>query len=169
MTRARRQARIVALKTLYELDCTGHKAEDVFAHLAGEEELPDIAYHFSKELVKGVLQYRAELDALMKTSAPSYPPEQMPIVDRTILRMAIFEILFSHTAPIDKTPFKVAINEAIELAKEFGGEASPRLIHGALGAITDRYLEVEPGRAAESRDGLQTGAAEVDDDHRSRR
>ena len=145
MTRARRQARIIALKTLYEVDCTGHKAEDVFNHLAGEEELPDIAYQFSKELVKGVLQYKAELDALIRRSAPNYPPEQMSIVDRAILRMAIFEILFSHTAPIDKTPFKVAINEAIELAKEFGSEASPRLIHGALGAITDGYLEAKPG------------------------
>ena len=81
--------------------------------------------------MKGVLQHKSELDALIKKFAPAFPIEQMPIVDRNILRLAIFEILFS-----DKTPIKVAINEAIELAKEFGSAASPRLINGVLGSIT---------------------------------
>jgi N utilization substance protein B len=81
--------------------------------------------------VKGVLQNKSELDALIKKFAPAFPPEQMSIIDRNILRLAIFEILFN-----DKTPLKVAINEAIELAKEFGGDSSPRLINGVLGSIT---------------------------------
>jgi N utilization substance protein B len=86
---------------------------------------------FSEELVRGVLQHKSELDALIRKFAPAFPPEQMSIVDRNILRLAIFEILFN-----DKTPFKVAINEAIELAKEFGSDSSPRLINGVLGSIT---------------------------------
>jgi N utilization substance protein B len=131
MAGTRRKARIAALQTLYELDCTKHKAEEAFAHLRAGETLPQEALGFSEELVKGVLQNKAKLDALIKKFAPAFPPEQMSVIDRNILRLAIFEISFS-----DKTPLKVAINEAIELAKEFGGDSSPRLINGVLGSIT---------------------------------
>jgi N utilization substance protein B len=131
MAGTRRKARIAALQTLYELDCTKHKAEEALAHLRAGETLPQEALSFSEELVKGVLQNKSELDALIKKFAPAFPPEQMSIIDRNILRLAIFETLFN-----DKTPFKVAINEAVELAKEFGGDSSPRLINGVLGSIT---------------------------------
>lgn len=137
MTGTRRKARIAALQALYELDCTKHKVEEALARLRAGEMLPQEALSFSEELVKGVLQNKSELDALIKKFAPAFPPEQMPIIDRNILRLAIFEILFN-----DKTPFKVAINEAIELAKEFGSDSSPRLINGVLGSITtDRGVE----------------------------
>jgi N utilization substance protein B len=137
MTGIRRKARIAALQALYELDCTKHKAEEALARLRAGEMLPQEALSFSEELVKGVLQNKSELDALIKKFAPAFPPEQMPIIDRNILRLAIFEILFD-----DKTPFKVAINEAIELAKEFGSVSSPRLINGVLGSITtERSVE----------------------------
>jgi N utilization substance protein B len=131
MAGVRRQARIAALQVLYELDCTRHKVEETSARLKAEEKLTQEALSFSEELVRGVLQHKSELDALIKKFAPAFPLEQMSIVDRNILRLAIFEILFS-----DKTPFKVAINEAVELAKEFGSDASPRLINGVLGSIT---------------------------------
>ena len=131
MAGIRRQARITALQALYGLDCTKHKVEEALAHLRAGETLAQEALNFSEELVKGVLQNKSELDALIKKFAPAFPPEQMSIIDRNILRLAIFEILFN-----DKTPFKVAINEAIELAKEFGGDSSPRLINGVLGSIT---------------------------------
>ncbi len=131
MAGIRRQARIAALQALYELDCTKHKVEEALARLRAGETLAQEALSFSEELVKGVLQNKSELDALIKKFAPAFPPEQMPIIDRNILRLAIFEILFN-----DKTPFKVAINEAIELAKEFGSDSSPRLINGVLGSIT---------------------------------
>jgi len=131
MAGIRRQARIAALQALYELDCTKHDVETILAHLKAEETLPQEALSFSEELVKGVLQNKSELDALIKKFAPAFPVEQMSIIDRNILRLAIFEILFN-----DKTPFKVAINEAVELAKEFGSDASPRLINGVLGSIT---------------------------------
>jgi N utilization substance protein B len=131
MTGARRKARIAALQALYELDCTKHKAEETLARLRAGETLPQEALGFSEELVKGVLQNKSELDALIKKFAPAFPIEQMSIIDRNILRLAIFEILFN-----DKTPLKVAINEAIELAKGFGSDSSPRLINGVLGSIT---------------------------------
>ncbi len=131
MASIRRKARIAVLQTLYELDCTKHKVEETSARLRAEETLAQEALRFSEELVKGVLQHKSDIDALIKKFAPAFPPEQMSIIDRNILRLAIFEILFS-----DKTPFKVAINEAIELAKKFGGDSSPRLINGVLGSIT---------------------------------
>jgi len=137
MTGTRRKARIAALQALYELDCTKHKAEEALARLRAGETLAQEALSFSEELVKGVLQNKSELDALIKKFAPAFPPEQMSVIDRNILRLAIFEVLFS-----DKTPVKVAINEAIELAKEFGGDSSPRLINGVLGSIiTERGVE----------------------------
>jgi len=131
MAGIRRHARIAALQTLYELDCTEHKAEEALARLRAGETLPQEALGFSEELVKGVLRNKSELDALIKKFAPAFPIEQMSIIDRNILRLAIFEILFN-----DKTPLKVAINEAIELAKGFGSDSSPRLINGVLGSIT---------------------------------
>jgi len=131
MTGTRRKARIAALQALYELDYTKHKVEEALARLRAGEKLPQEALIFSEELVKGVLQHKPELDALIKKFAPAFPPEQMSVIDRNILRLAIFEILCT-----DKTPIKVAINEAIELAKEFGSDSSPRLINGVLGSIT---------------------------------
>jgi len=131
MAGIRRKARIAALQVLYELDCAKHKVEEALARLRAGETLTQEALSFSEELVKGVLQNKSELDALIKKFAPAFPVEQMPIIDKNILRLAIFEILCN-----DKTPIKVAINEAIELAKEFGSDSSPRLINGVLGSIT---------------------------------
>jgi N utilization substance protein B len=131
MTVSRRKARITALQALYELDCTKHNMEEALGHLIIGEKLANEALNFSEELVKGVLQTKSELDARIKKFAPTFPPNQMSIIDRNILRLAIFEILFD-----DKTPTKVAINEAVEIAKEFGSNSSPRLINGVLGSIT---------------------------------
>jgi N utilization substance protein B len=131
MAGTRRKARIAALQALYELDCTKHKTEEALAHVSTEKALPPEALSFSEHLVQGVLQHKPKLDALIEKFAPAFPPEQMSIIDRNILRLAIFEILLN-----DKTPVKVAINEAVELAKHFGSNSSPRLINGVLGSIT---------------------------------
>jgi transcription antitermination protein NusB len=133
MVGVRRKARIAALQVLYELDCTKHKVEEASARLRAGETLTQEGLTFSEELVKGVLHHKSELDALIEKLAPAFPVEQMPIIDRNILRLAIFEILYSKG-----TPLKVAINEAIELAKGFGSDSSPRLINGILGSITTR-------------------------------
>jgi len=142
MTTMRRRARIAALQTLYEVDCTRHRAEEALVHLAEEEALPPQALSFAREIIEGVHQHRRELDALIRRFASAFPSHQLSIVDRNILRMAIFEVLFHDRAPLDRTPLKVAINEAVELAKEFGGASSSRLVNGVLGALTvERGME----------------------------
>jgi len=135
MTGVRRKARIVALQVLYELDCTKHKTEEVLARLTTENTLSQEGLSFSRELVEGVISNRVKLDDLIKEFAPAFPTTQMSVIDRNILRLAIFEILFFS----DKTPPKVAINEAVELAKKFGSDSSPRLINGVLGSITAKH------------------------------
>jgi N utilization substance protein B len=130
MSGIRRKARIAALQALYELDCTRHRVEETSSRLRARETLAQEALGFSDELVKGVLEHKSDLDALIKKIAPAFPIEQMSIIDRNILRLAIFEILFG-----GKTPIKVVINEAIELAKTFGSESSSRLVNGVLGVV----------------------------------
>jgi N utilization substance protein B len=130
----RRTSRIVVLQTLYELDCTMHGAEEVLHRLIVEKGLPQEAVSFSEGLVQGVRQNKFRLDALIERFAPAFPIEQMAVIDRNILRLAIFEILFDNN-----TPVKVAINEAVELGKAFGSDSSPRLINGVLGSIVVEY------------------------------
>lgn len=91
---------------------------------------------FALELVRGVQQRRDELDHRIRRFAPLFPVEQLSIIDRTLLRLAIYEVLFSQ-----KTPPKVAINEAVELAKLFGSESSPRFINGVLGSVMEDLQE----------------------------
>lgn len=85
---------------------------------------------FAMELIDGVIQHQIEIDALIQKYAPQWPLEQITIVDRNILRLGTFELQFS-----DAIPAKVAINEAIEMAKTFGGQSSGRFINGVLGAM----------------------------------
>ena len=147
MAGIRRQARIAALQALYEIDCTKHKVEETSARLRAEETLTQATLSFSEELVKGVLQHKSELDAIIGKFARAFPVEQMPIIDRNILRLAIFEILFG-----DKTPIKVAINEAVELAKAFGSESSSRLVNGVLGVVArERDERRKDGKRTEER------------------
>lgn len=130
----RRKARVIALQSLYELDCTEHKTEEVLAQVTTGKSLPQEVLSFSEQLTQGVLQNKIKLDELIKRFAPAFPVEQMSVVDRNILRLAIFEILFDN-----KTPLKVAINEAVDLAKTFGSDSSAHLVNGVLGSIVAKY------------------------------
>ena len=85
---------------------------------------------FSRELVNGVLFNIQDIDKTIREFAPAFPLEQMSAIDRNILRLAIFEVLFHN-----KVPFKVAIDEAVELAKTFGSETSPKFVNGVLGSL----------------------------------
>ncbi len=131
MAGARRKARTVALQALYEIDSVGHEPERVLTHLLAKEELPEENASFVRELVRGVVQSKEKIDRNIQGFATAWPIEQMPAVDRNILRLAIFEILFDN-----KVPVKVAINEAVELAKKFGSENSSRFINGVLGSVS---------------------------------
>lgn len=128
----RRTTRIVALQVLHEADSVRHDPMLVLRRRAEEESLSSSAAAFACTLVKGVLEKREELDNIIAAFAPSWPISQMAIVDRNILRMAIFEIMRG-----DETPPKVAINEAVELAKVFGSESSPKFVNGVLGSVME--------------------------------
>ena len=131
MTGARRKARAMALQTLYEIDSTGHEVEAVVSRLSAEGGLSEENNAFVRELVSGVVRDREEIDRSIQTFAPAWPVEQIPIVDRNILRLAIFEILFDN-----KVSVKVAINEAVELAKRFGSDNSSKFVNGVLGSVS---------------------------------
>ena len=131
MAGVRRKARILALQALYETDSVGHEAVVALSRLLANEELSEEGGAFAGELVRGVIHNKEDIDQNIRHYAPVWPVEQIPTVDRNILRLAIFEILFDK-----KVPVKVAINEAVELAKRFGGDNSPRFINGVLGSVS---------------------------------
>ncbi|MEE8473243.1 MAG: transcription antitermination factor NusB [Dehalococcoidia bacterium] len=130
MAGTRRRARRLALQALYELNSTRHDPEETLSRLLGEADLSPELGQFSQELVRGVLENREPIDAHIQAFAPAWPVEQTPVVDRNILRLAIFEILLDNRVPV-----KAAINEAVELAKTFGGDTSPKFINGVLGSV----------------------------------
>jgi N utilization substance protein B len=126
----RHRARIAALKALFEVDSVGHEAEEALAREAAEIPLPEDALAFALELVRGVLENRERLDETIVKNAPAWPLEQVAAVDRNILRLAIYEMVIDN-----RVPMRAVINEAVELAKEFGGEASPKFVNGVLGSV----------------------------------
>ena len=131
MSGARRKARILALQVLYEADSVGHEAELAMSRLLASERLAEESSAFARELVSGVIHSKEEIDQNIRHFAPAWPIEQIPIIDRNILRLAIFEILFDNNVSI-----KVAINEAVELAKKFGSDNSSKFVNGVLGSVS---------------------------------
>ena len=131
MTGERRRARAIALQALYEVDSAGHDAEAVIARLLAERGLSEENNAFVRELVSGVIQNKEKIDNSIKSFAPAWPIEQIAVIDRNILRLAILEILFDN-----KVPVKVAINEAVELAKNFGSDNSAKFVNGVLGSVS---------------------------------
>ena len=131
MAGARRKARALAFQALYEIDTVGHEEGGVVTRLLAGGGLSEENVAFTRELVSGVVQNKEKIDHNIKNFAPAWPIEQIPAVDRNILRLAIFEILLDN-----KVPVKVAINEAVELAKTFGSESSPKFVNGVLGSVS---------------------------------
>ncbi|GAB4471965.1 MAG: transcription antitermination factor NusB [Anaerolineales bacterium] len=134
----RTRARSVALQALYEIDLTGHPFEWVWANRLEEEKLEKKQAEFAYQIISGVAPLMDILDNFLAEQAPEYPLDQIATIDRNILRIALWEF-----AVYGKTPIKVAINEAIELAKEFGSESSPRFINGVLGSLAQRKNEIQ--------------------------
>ncbi|MDD5288850.1 MAG: transcription antitermination factor NusB [Dehalococcoidales bacterium] len=139
MAGGRRKARSIALQALYEIDSVQHDPEETLKHLQAEADLSEATIGFARELVEGVTRDREKLDALIHRYAPAWPIEQIAVIDRNILRLAIFEILIDN-----KIPVKVAINEAVELAKDFGGDSSSKFINGVLGAVSINNKKENP-------------------------
>lgn len=136
MARGRRQARTIALQALYELDMTGHTPEYALGCRIKETPLPEAGISFAFELVEGVVDNVQQVDSLVGELAPEWPVDQIAAIDRNILRIAMFELLSDVG-----TPPKVAINEAVELAKMFGSDSSPRFVNGVLGTLLNRKRE----------------------------
>jgi N utilization substance protein B len=131
MTGTRRKARTIALQALYEVDSVARSAEAVVERLLAEGELSEENNAFVRDLVGGVVQNKDEIDRNIQRFAPAWPIEQIAMIDRNVLRLAIFEILFDN-----KVPVKVAISEAVELAKSFGSENSAKFVNGVLGSVS---------------------------------
>jgi N utilization substance protein B len=136
--------RSIAMQSLYEWDFNGRdsdRLEKIVKHNIKEFGPGAKDYDFAWNLVQGVLKNLEKIDKVISKSAPEWPIDQITIVDRNILRIGLYELLFGNR---EEVPPKVAINEAIELAKTFGGESSGKFINGVLGTI---YREIgEPGK-----------------------
>ena len=134
----RTKARAVALQALYELDLTDHPLGEVLAICLRAGKLDDEKLdNFSKEIVVGVNPIKEQLDTHIAKHAPDWPIDQISVIDRNILRIALWEFGVSK-----ETPIKVAINESVELAKKFGSDSSPRFINGVLGSIVESNQEI---------------------------
>jgi len=141
---SRHLSRSVAMQTLYEWDFRGRKMDELSA--VTDRNIKEFASGmedttFIHQLIDGTIKHVNEIDKIIEKAAPQWPLNQVAIVDRNVLRVGLYELLFGKR---DEVPPKVAINEAIELAKSFGGESSGKFVNGVLGTV---YREIgEPGK-----------------------
>lgn len=163
MTGPRHQARVLAMQLLYEHDLTQHDIEDILDRLASDEpadplaiadtdpeegedtfeDVPPPVAERTLKLVRGVIARQAEIDPYIEEAAPQFPIPQLAMVDRNILRLAIYELL--HAPDV---PYKAAINEAIEIAKHFGGPNSGKFVNGVLGTISKKLPDERKAKKA---------------------
>ena len=127
---ARRRTRALVMQSLYEADAVEHSAVSVLNERVTEMGLSHRDSEFARGLLDGIFANAEEIDKIISEFAPGWPISQMAVVDRNILRMAIYEIMISQ-----QTPPRVAVNEAVELAKAFGADSAPRFINGVLGSV----------------------------------
>ncbi len=141
---SRHLSRSVAMQSLYEWDFRGRNQENLERVI--DRNIKEFASGledttFIHQLIDGVMKHLPELDKIIEKAAPQWPLEQIAVVDRNVLRLGLYELLFGNR---EEVPPKVAINEAIELAKSFGGDSSGKFVNGVLGTV---YREIgEPGK-----------------------
>ncbi|MDX9849154.1 MAG: transcription antitermination factor NusB [Anaerolineaceae bacterium] len=136
--KARTKARGIALQVLYEFDVSGHSPFTSLEFRLEEEPLEANLVKFTSDIVSGVIPLIHLLDELIAVHAPEWPMDQLAIVDRNILRIALWEFAVAKC-----TPIKVAINEAIELSKTFGSDSTPRFVNGVLGSLANQLNELD--------------------------
>lgn len=129
ITYSRRSGRVLAMQVLYEVDMTGHSMEISLRWLKESMGLLDDAVTIARSLINHVLDNSVKIDEILHRFAPAWPVGQLPVIDRNILRIALYEIFWD-----TEVPSKVAINEAVELAKKFGSQNSFKFINGVLGS-----------------------------------
>lgn len=137
----RRRARLAAVQALFELDFQERPPDEVLAERQADVSLTPDNQEFTRRLVHGVLHHKKEIDARIATAAPQWPIEQIARVDKNVLRLAIYEVMFDNSAPT-----KVAISEAIELARLLGSATSPKFVNGVLGAVVASIESEYPGQ-----------------------
>jgi N utilization substance protein B len=146
----RHAARALALQVLYEVDLSQHQPGTVLSrHFVESPDLPDDLRAFASDLVSGVTARRAALDDKIHACAPDFPVNELAAIDRNVLRIALYEL------ERGDVPMKAAVNEAVELAKEFGGDATPRFVNGALASAVVRYHSAAPASDAGTPDAAQ--------------
>lgn len=133
----RRRARRVTLEALYEIDIANHPSDEVMERRLLDQPMESSGVQFAYYLLNGVLEFQAGMDELIARYAPEWPLDQMAVIDRNVLRIAIFEFLVD-----TETPVKVAINEAVELAKLYGSDSAPRFINGVLGTLANQIPQL---------------------------
>ena len=142
--RTRRRSRRLTLEVLYEYDLAGHSALPTLARRLDEQPIESAGAEFARRLVVGILKYQERMDTIISRYAPEWPLDQMAVIDRNILRIAIFEFLID-----GETPIKVSINEAVELAKTYGSDSAPRFVNGVLGTLADESEKLKTELANE--------------------
>jgi|SRR5271157_695275 len=135
--KARTKARGTALQVLFEIDLVKHAPGQVLQERLDGEVLSDDLAAFVSQIVLGVLPLREKLDKVIAKYAPEWPLDQIAPIDRNILRISTWEFAVQKT-----TPVKVAINEAVELAKLYGSDSAPRFVNGVLGSLAEHQNEV---------------------------
>lgn len=133
----RSKARVVALQVLYETDLSNHLPGDVLKVRLEDMSLSDDLAEFARRIIFGVLPIKEELDQVIAKYAPEWPLDQIAAIDRNILRIACWEFAVSR-----ETPVKVAINEAVELAKGYGSDSASRFVNGVLGTLVEHENEI---------------------------
>jgi transcription antitermination protein NusB len=134
----RTRARALALQVLYEVDIANHPPGEIYKLRLEEAPLADDLAEFARQIIFGILPLTQTLDLLIAKYAPEWPLDQIAAIDRNILRMALWEFAVS-----GETPLKVAINEAVELAKLYGSDSAPRFVNGVLGALAEHQSEIQ--------------------------
>ena len=135
--KSRTKARGIALQVLYEYDLTGHPIGTILEERLSTEDLDENLQEFLRSIILGVVPLIKYLDEVVSEHAPEWPLDQVAVIDRNILRIALWEFTVAQI-----TPVKVAINEAIELAKTYGSDSSSRFVNGVLGSLVDHQTEI---------------------------
>jgi N utilization substance protein B len=131
----RRRAREFALQVLYQIDIAGYNADKAYTNCIENLCPPEGVRGFSLEIVTGVVEHKQEIDDLIQKYSEHWVLDRIAVVDKNILRVAIYELLYC-----DDLPYKVSINEAVELGKRFGSDDSPSFINGILDKIAKHSL-----------------------------
>ena len=154
--KTRRRARRTALETLYEVDLVDHPLGKVLQARVTDNPMESKGIAFASALVRGVTDHQKDIDTFIARYAPEWPLDQMAVIDRNILRIAIFEFVID-----GNTPVKVAINEAVELAKSYASDSAPRFINGVLGTLARLIPELRQELGLEPLETPVLSAAET--------